>query len=78
MRWQILEIIINMLLSKSSGTVKKPFYLFLLALCSFISGEASAQFEIFLGAVQFIVLLVYFLYLFRITARKREPALKGR
>ena len=46
--------------------------------CSFISGEASAQFEIFLGAVQFIVLLVYFLYLFRITARKREPALKGR
>ena len=46
--------------------------------CSFISGEASAQFEIFLGAVQFIVLLVYFLYLFRITARKREPAMKGR
>lgn len=46
--------------------------------CSFISGEASAQFEVFLGAVQFIVLLVYFLYLFRITARKREPALKGR
>ena len=46
--------------------------------CSFISGEASAQFEIFLGAVQFIVLLVYFLYLFQITARKREPALKGR
>lgn len=39
--------------------------------CSFISGEASAQFEIFLGAVQFIVLLVYFLYLFRITARKK-------
>ena len=32
MRWQILEIIINMLLSKSSGTVKKPFYLSLLAL----------------------------------------------
>ena len=46
--------------------------------CSFISREASAQFEIFLGAVQFIVLLVYFLYLFRITARKREPAMKGR
>ena len=46
--------------------------------CSFISGEASAQFEIFLGAVQFIVLLVYFLYLFRITACKREPAMKGR
>ena len=46
--------------------------------CSFVSGEASAQFEIFLGAVQFIVLLVYFLYLFRITARKREPAMKGR
>ena len=46
--------------------------------CSFISGEASAQFEIILGAVQFIVLLVYFLYLFRITARKREPAMKGR
>ena len=46
--------------------------------CSFISGEASAQFEIFLGAVQFIVLLVYFLYLFRITARKREPDMKGR
>ena len=46
--------------------------------CSFISGEASAQFEIFLGAVQFIVLLAYLLYLLRITARKREPALKGR
>ena len=46
--------------------------------CSFVSEEASAQFEIFLGAVQFIVLLVYFLYLFRITARKREPAMKGR
>ena len=46
--------------------------------CSFISGKASAQFEIILGAVQFIVLLVYFLYLFRITARKREPAMKGR
>ena len=46
--------------------------------CAFISGEGSAQFEIILGAVQFIVLLVYFLYLFRITARKREPAMKGR
>ena len=46
--------------------------------CSFISGEGSAQFEIILGAVQFIVLLVYFLYLFRITARKREPVMKGR
>ena len=46
--------------------------------CSFISGKASAQFEIILGAVQFIVLLVYFLYLFQITARKREPAMKGR
>lgn len=40
--------------------------------CAFISGEASTQFEIILGAVQFIVLLVYFLYLFRITARERE------
>ena len=30
MRWQILEIIINLLLSKPSGTVKNPFYLFLL------------------------------------------------
>lgn len=46
--------------------------------CSFISGDGSAQFEIILGAVQFIVLLVYFLYLFRITARKREPVMKGR
>ena len=46
--------------------------------CAFISGEGSAQFEIILGAVQFIVLLVYFLYLFQMTARKREPAMKGR
>ena len=34
--------------------------------CSFISGEGSAQFEMVLGAVQFIVLLAYLPYLFRI------------
>ena len=40
--------------------------------CSFISGEGSAQFEVVLGAVQFIVLLVYFIYLLRMTAHKSE------
>ncbi len=48
--------------------------------CSFISGDGSAQFEVVLGAVQFIVLLVYFIYLLRMTAHKseRDSALKGR
>lgn len=48
--------------------------------CSFISGEGSAQFEVVLDAVQFIVLLAYFIYLFRMTARKneREQAVKDR
>ena len=48
--------------------------------CSFISGDGSAQFEVVLGAVQFIVLLAYFIYLLRVTARKgeREQAMKGR
>ena len=48
--------------------------------CSFISGDGSAQFEVVLGAVQFIVLLAYFIYLLRVTARKseREQAVKGR
>ena len=48
--------------------------------CSFISGEGSAQFEIVLGTVQFIVLLTYFIYLFRMTVNKseKEQVLKGR
>lgn len=40
--------------------------------CSFISGDSYAQYEIILGAVQFIVLLVYFVYLLRMTAHKSE------
>lgn len=45
--------------------------------CSFISGECSAGFEIALGAVQFVILLAYFVYLLRMTARKskRKPDL---
>ena len=48
--------------------------------CSFISGDSYAQYEIILGAVQFIVLLVYFIYLLRMTAHKseREQAMKCR
>ena len=48
--------------------------------CSFISGDGSAQFEIILGAVQFIVLLAYFIYLLRMASRKseRKQAMKGR
>lgn len=48
--------------------------------CSFISGEACAKLEIIIGAVQFVVLLAYFVYLLCMTARqsKREPNLKGR
>ena len=40
--------------------------------CSFIGGDGSAQFEIILGAVQFIILLAYFIYLLRMTAHKSE------